>query len=196
MKRQLLAILVLVVSRCVIAQGPTGIVLERASALVNEPVKVVINFAAADPWCGLRLDFGDGDVRDVVVEEFPLTVTKKYSSAGRYVLRAEGRALPRGLRSAAGCTGAARSAALDVLDGRRDEPAATPGPRVDDRRARPPREAEDRQTSAGPRDSRETRAASNAATPLTPGRSPTVATPPPRPPPTIKKPRDDTLESF
>ena len=136
MKRQLLAILVLVlvlvVSRCVIAQGPTGIVLERASALVNEPVKVVIDFAAADPWCGLRLDFGDGDVRDVVVEEFPLTVTKKYSSAGRYVLRAEGRALPRGLRSAAGCTGARRArwasrrAGCDTRAARRRPPRAPP----------------------------------------------------------------------
>ena len=104
------------------AQAPSGVSLDRDRPLVGETVTVVVNFEAATRWCGLRVDLGDGDVRDVKVEDFPLTLTKQYASAGRYVIRAAGRAVPRGLLSVLPCTGRARTAALAVVEARRDEP--------------------------------------------------------------------------
>ena len=108
------------------AQAPSGVSLDRDRPLVGETVTVVVNFEAASRWCGLRVDLGDGDVRDVKVEDFPLTLTKQYASAGRYVIRAAGRAVPRGLLSVLPCSGRARTAALEVVEARRDEP---PSPR-------------------------------------------------------------------
>ena len=104
------------------AQAPSGVSLDRDRPLVGETVTVVVNFEAATRWCGLRVDLGDGDVRDLRVEDFPLTLTKQYASTGRYVIRATGRALPRGLLSVLPCTGRARTAALEVVEARRDEP--------------------------------------------------------------------------
>ena len=111
------------------AQAPSGVSLDRDRLLVGETVTVVVNFEAATRWCGLRVDLGDGDVRDVKVEDFPLTLTKQYASAGRYVVRAAGRALPRGLLSVLPCTGRARTAALEVASARRNESLP---PRQDD----------------------------------------------------------------
>ena len=103
------------------AQAPSGVSLDRDRPLVGETVTVVVNFEAASRWCGLHVDLGDGDVRDVRVQDFPLTLTKQYASTGRYVIRAAGRALPRGLLSVLPCTGRARTAALEVVEVRRDE---------------------------------------------------------------------------
>jgi hypothetical protein len=95
---------------------PTGILLEPGGAVVNRPTKVVIDFAAADRWCGLRVDFGDGDVSDLLVEQFPLTIVRRYTAPGRYMVRAEGRLLMRGMASSPPCTGARRSALITVAE--------------------------------------------------------------------------------
>ena len=107
------------------AQAPSGVSLDSDRLLVGETVTVVVNFEAATRWCGLRVDLGDGDVRDVRVQDFPLTLTKQYASTGRFVIRAAGRALPRGLLSVLRCTGRARTAALEVVEIRRDEPVSS-----------------------------------------------------------------------
>ena len=120
------------------AQAPSGVSLDRDRLLVGETVTVVVNFEAATRWCGLRVDLGDGDVRDVKVEDFPLTLTKQYASAGRYVVRATGRAVPRGLLSVLPCTGRARTAVLEVNSARRD---ASPPPRQGDLAPSPARPA-------------------------------------------------------
>ena len=121
MKRFLLTA-TLALPHLLFAQAPSGVSLDRDRLLVGETVTVVVNFEAATRWCGLRVDFGDGDVRDVKVEDFPLTLTKQYPSAGRYVIRAAGRAVPRGLLSVLPCTGRPRTATLEVAFGRRYEP--------------------------------------------------------------------------
>ena len=121
MKRLLLTAALALPHLLLLAQAPSGVSLDRNRPLVGETVTVVVNFEAATRWCGLRVDLGDGDVRDVRVEDFPLTLSKQYASTGRYVIRAAGRALPRGLLSVLRCTGRARAAALEVVEIRRDE---------------------------------------------------------------------------
>lgn len=118
--RRLVIAAALMLPLCAVAQGPTGILLEPGGAVVNEPVKVVIDFAAAQRWCGLRVDFGDGDVSDVLVQDFPLTIIRRYAAPGRYVVRAEGRLLLRGMASSPACTGAKRNAVITVAESQRD----------------------------------------------------------------------------
>lgn len=93
---------------------PYGLSVDRDRIQTEQPVRVVVNFGAASRWCGLRVDFGDGDVRDIVVDDFPLILTKHYASAGRYVLRAQGRFVAQGISSALGCDGAPRALTLVV----------------------------------------------------------------------------------
>ena len=83
MKRLLLTAGLALPHLLLFAQAPSGVSLDRDRLLVGETVTVVVNFEAATRWCGLRVDLGDGDVRDVKVEDFPLTLTKQYASAGR-----------------------------------------------------------------------------------------------------------------
>ena len=101
------------------AGQPTGILLEPGGAVANQPTKVVIDFAAAQRWCGLRVDFGDGDISDLLVEDFPLTIVRRYAAPGRYLVRAEGRVLLRGIASSPPCAGARRSHGQGQGQGRR-----------------------------------------------------------------------------
>lgn len=96
---------------------PYGLSVDRDNVRVQQTVRVVVNFEAASRWCGLRVDMGDGDVRDILVEDFPLTLTKQYLAPGRYVLRAQGRFMPRGITSALGCDGSARAVTVTVDEG-------------------------------------------------------------------------------
>ncbi|MDP9912397.1 hypothetical protein J2W27_004523 [Variovorax boronicumulans] len=102
------------------AQVPYGLSVDHSKVQARQPVKVTVNFEAASRWCGLRIDLGDGDVRDILVDSFPVTLSKQYNASGRYVLRAEGRFLLRGLTSALGCDGKARTVTVSVGELPRD----------------------------------------------------------------------------
>ena len=206
------------------AQAPSGVSLDRDRPLVGDTVTVVVNFEAATRWCGLRVDLGDGDVRDVKVEDFPLTLTKQYASTGRYVIRAAGRALPRGLLSVLPCTGRARTAALEVVEARRDESLSPrqedlQGNGVDlkelekkeDERQMQERKREDKDKREREREKRDqaeererARRTSEAvrqpparqAAPATPPHPAPRRAPPPAPAPAPSKPLDGSLKVF
>lgn len=150
--RRLVIAAALMLPLCAVAQGPTGILLEPGGAVVNEPVKVVIDFAAAQRWCGLRVDFGDGDVSDVLVQDFPLTIIRRYAAPGRYVVRAEGRLLLRGMASSPACTGAKRNAVITVAESQRD--AQPSRGRKADKRESDKRESDRREDDADSSDVR------------------------------------------
>jgi hypothetical protein len=117
--------------------APYGLSVDRNPAQADQPVQVVVNFGAASRWCGLRVELGDGEVRDFVVENFPLTLTKHYAAEGRYVLRAQGRFVARGLSTGLACDGAPRTLTL-VVEARGSAPTG----RVDER-AREQRKRDD-----------------------------------------------------
>jgi hypothetical protein len=101
----------------VLAQQLVGLRADRDRAAVHEPVKLVAEFTDAERvWCGLRVTFGDAEVREIRVEQIPVNMVKEYSAPGTYVVRAEGRNLFRGLISAGSCTGEAREVRIVVLD--------------------------------------------------------------------------------
>ena len=105
--------------------APFGLSVDRNNVRIQQPVKVLFNYGSEGVWCGLRIDLGDGDVRDLLLDGLPLTLTKQYAAAGRYVLRAQGHFVARGIQSALGCGVAARS--LTVVVGERAVDAPDPG---------------------------------------------------------------------
>lgn len=93
---------------------PFGLSVDRNYVQIGQPVKVVVNFEGESRWCGLRVDLGDGDVRDILVGDSPLIFTKQYAAAGRYVLRTQGRSVAHGIQPALGCVVARQSTTVVV----------------------------------------------------------------------------------
>ncbi|MBL0419365.1 hypothetical protein JI739_03290 [Ramlibacter sp. AW1] len=124
--KRLLSLLLIAWPALLPAQAPSGISFNREPARVNEAVHVTLNFEAATPLCALWVDFGDGDQRHVLVERFPVTLVKHYTTAGRYPVRAEGRGMLRGLSSSFGCAGAPRTRTLTVVGPEAASPTAQP----------------------------------------------------------------------
>jgi hypothetical protein len=193
---------------------PYGLSVDRDHVRIRQPVEVVVNFGAASRWCGLRVDLGDGDVRDILVDDFPLVLRKPYAAAGRYVVRAEGRFVLRGIQSAPGCVGAARALTVVVGEARSNAPGSRPDAATNDEpRTREDRDERDRRRAEAARDrqrrdadlalergERESEARREAPNPDV-GRVPVpaavpAATPPRVPAAAASRPRDRTLQVF
>ena len=76
--------------------GIGAIRIDPATAKAGQEVKITVDAQGEAPsFCGLAIDFGDGDTRDVKIahdaEKFPVTVTKTYAKAGTYTVKAYGR---------------------------------------------------------------------------------------------------------
>lgn len=193
---------------------PYGLSVDRDNVRIRQPVEVVVNFGAASRWCGLRVDLGDGDVRDILVDDFPLVLRKQYAAAGRYVVRAEGRFVLRGIQSAPGCVGAARALTVVVGEARSNAPGLRPDAATDEeqrtredrderdqRRAEASRERQRRDAvlaaERGKRESEERRQAPNRDFGRVTVPAPVPAATPPRTPEAASsKPRDGTLKVF
>lgn len=78
-------------------QGGIGAVkVEPAAAKAGQEVRITVSADGESPvFCGMGLDFGDGDVRDIKVEKekggLPLTATKTYAKPGSYTIKAFGK---------------------------------------------------------------------------------------------------------
>ena len=204
---------------------PFGLSVDRNHVRIQQPVKVLVNYGDEGLWCGLRIDLGDGDVRDLLLDGLPLTLTKQYAAAGRYVLRAQGHFVARGVKSALGCGVAARS--LTVVVGERAVDAPDPGSATGSRGGQGQREARRERDQLGAEFAREREEADAQAareqrkrdaelarerdkreqelrreTPNRDARVANVPAPvppaplPPGPAPAASKPRDGTLKVF
>ncbi len=72
-------------------------------------------------WCGMTVDWGNGDKQDVRLgddnlKSSPAMLSHKYSAAGTYTIMAQGRLLIRGLKTAASCGGNPRPTIVTVVD--------------------------------------------------------------------------------
>ena len=171
---------------------PYGLSVDINPVQAEQPVQVAVNFGAASRWCGLRVDLGDGDVRDIVVENFPLTLTKQYAAAGRYALRAQGRFVARGLSSAFACDGAPRALTLVVGERgseqrKRDDESAREQQK---REAELARERAKRERERDRDTPKRDRGVANVPAPAP------EATPPRAPAPPASRPRDGSLKVF
>lgn len=81
------------------AQATSGeinaVKIEPAAPQTNQVVKVTVTSdGELQPYCGLRIDFGDGEIREIKMGDndakFPITVDKTYTKPGTYIVRTRG----------------------------------------------------------------------------------------------------------
>ena len=87
------------------AQGIGAVSLDASPATANQPVKITIRAEGGLTACGLEVTLGDGNVRSVRAEEFPVTLEHTYAKSGDFNISVSGRFLARGLRSLPACPG-------------------------------------------------------------------------------------------
>jgi hypothetical protein len=86
---------------------------------VGVPVNVSLEFDAAQPWCGLEIQWGDGIEDTVRVgheshNKFPLQLTHTYQVPGQFLLKIVGKNVMRGFKSANSCEGLPKQITITV----------------------------------------------------------------------------------
>lgn len=76
--------------------GIGAVTADKSIVKVGEEVKVTVSAEGDAPaFCGLAIDFGDDDVRQIKIatgeSQFPVTAAKTYAKAGLYTVRAFGK---------------------------------------------------------------------------------------------------------
>lgn len=101
----------------VLAQSLLGVDVEPSPTNVRDSVRLTIAFTTSkQPWCGVNIAFGDGEVSEQRIESNHFMVRHTYRSVGTYTVRVEGKGMFRGLKSVSSCDGSAISATVVVVD--------------------------------------------------------------------------------
>jgi hypothetical protein len=85
------------------------------------PITVEFDVGNSSKYCGLGMQFGDGNSREVRAglngdQDFPLKVTHTYANPGIYTISVSGKYVSRGFKSAEACGGTSRQVAVTVVD--------------------------------------------------------------------------------
>ena len=98
------------------AQQLVGLRLDRNRVVPAEFFELAIDLSLPPGGrCGVQVQFGDGEQRDINAERRLELLYKKFERPGRYTIRAVGQRLSRGLFSAEPC-GNQLSVTIDVID--------------------------------------------------------------------------------
>ena len=112
-----IALALLLAPHLLFAQALVSMSASNSHPPVGDEVEFVIDLAGqGSPWCGLEINFGDGEFREVRVDANPLKVKKLYRVPGNYAVRAQGSFVRRGLRSTFACQGGPQTVLVDVVD--------------------------------------------------------------------------------
>lgn len=104
------------------AQTLQRIEIDPAQPGTNTSVTVLVHYTPGEPnFCGFTLDMGNGQSQSIRIgheqdTSSPIRRTVVFNNPGNYIIRAEGRFLSRGLRSAAACSGSPQPLAVQVRD--------------------------------------------------------------------------------
>lgn len=108
------------------AQTMKAINLEPGDKLINQGVNISIDFTSEKkPWCGLRVDWGNGKTQPVRVGHdgdegaptSPIKLSNTYNTAGKYNISVKGELLVRGLTgSALPCEVSTNSIEVVIID--------------------------------------------------------------------------------
>lgn len=102
------------------AQELKSLALENNNASIQSETVLLINIRPSDPnFCGMRIEWGDGEGQDFRYEKAisePIKITKKYVRPGDYTISVKGKYLSRGLKSLAACNGANLTLPIKVVD--------------------------------------------------------------------------------
>lgn len=111
----LLTPLTLAAQTLVAARAPTPV------AVPGQEIAFEIDLQreSGTPWCGLRVDFGNGQSREFRIgdngaSDLALKFAQRFPSPGVYTVRVSGKTLVRGLRTAAACGGGEKLVQVQV----------------------------------------------------------------------------------
>jgi hypothetical protein len=94
--------------------------LENNNASIQSETVLLINVTPSDPnFCGMRIEWGDGEGQDFRYEKAssePIKFAKRYVRPGDYTVSVKGKYLSRGLKSALACKGANLTLPIKVVD--------------------------------------------------------------------------------
>ncbi len=103
------------------AQTISEVLVQKSPIQIGGEVVVTVNFLGEKNKCGLRIDFGNGEQRDIRIgnngdRDFPLLLSHRYPAAGNFTIRVSGASLTRGFNSVSACAGVERTAQVIVED--------------------------------------------------------------------------------
>jgi hypothetical protein len=105
------------------AQEITSISLPSTSVDQNSEIVFTVQLQkiGATTWCGLQMNFGNGDTRMVRVgdkgeEDLSTRIAYQYPNAGTYTASVEGKLLIRGIKTATPCGGERQQITVTVID--------------------------------------------------------------------------------
>jgi hypothetical protein len=107
---------------CALAQNITQLEAMQTRIPQGSQATVLVEFKAdKSPWCGLNINWGNGEEQDLRIGDddkktTPLTLTRTYPSPGVYTVVPKGKYLQRGLKSASACDVSARPIQITVFD--------------------------------------------------------------------------------
>lgn len=110
MRLPLLAVLLSLAFSTAHADGISSVTIDPATAKAGQEVKITVT-AEGDgtQFCGLRIEFGDGENSDIKIasseKQFPVTVSKTYAKPGNYTVKARGKTVTTHAR----CPGSAEA---------------------------------------------------------------------------------------
>jgi hypothetical protein len=94
--------------------------LENNNNSIQSETVLLINVTPSDPnFCGIRIEWGDGEGQDFRYEKAtsePIKFAKKYVRPGDYIVSVKGKYLSRGLKSAQACRGSNLTLPVKVVD--------------------------------------------------------------------------------
>ena len=94
--------------------------LENNNNSIQSETVLLINVTPSDPnFCGMRIEWGDGEGQDFRYEKAtsePIKFAKKYVRPGDYIVSVKGKYLSRGLKSAQACKGSNLTLPIKVVD--------------------------------------------------------------------------------
>ena len=97
-----------------------SLALENNNPSIQSETVLLINVTPSDPnFCGMRIEWGDGEGQDFRYEKAisePIKFTKKYVRPGDYTVSVKGKYLSRGLKSAVACKGKNLTLPIKVVD--------------------------------------------------------------------------------
>lgn len=120
---KIIALLPTLVATFVHSQEITSISLRANRIAMGTNAELSISYKSTRDlvWCGLTIDWGDGEKQDIRIgdtnyKSSPISISHTYSVAGDFFINAQGRWLARGLNSATACEGSLQPARLSVID--------------------------------------------------------------------------------
>ena len=106
-KLTLISLLILGPIQSAIGQELKSLALENLNPSIQADTVLLINISPAEPnFCGIRVEWGDGNGQDYRLERAgsePIKLTKRYNRSGDFTIVVKGKFLSRGLKSAVPC---------------------------------------------------------------------------------------------